>query len=334
MCSCLCSWRWTAGSGSVVASARPPFYLVQARARVRGKVKQLLAKWSATCPPLLRSPTSFRHQSTEGQRLVQIQIRRNHWSISKFTVDIYWISPCASPEPILPFSFAPEPRNSLSSSPPATERRRGSFVVARPLRKVLRRGERRWSFALLSCNSCALSFSLDASRIAGTTSLSSERPPDGTTSVASSFGYLPESRNVSTMLPVSPRTSLACSFALYRTLVAGPWSAMVVARHSRGRDGREGVEHVWVMAIASRSRGGAVAHLRVGWNPAGDGRSRGRAAVCEGEGADGWDLPVSDLQREGRGAARAASARAELEWAGLRAEFRPLTAVLFFFLSM
>ena len=105
---------------------------------------------------------------------------------------------------------------------------------------------------MLSCNSCSLSFSLDASRITGTTSLSSERPPDGTASVASSFGYLPESRNVSTMLPVSPRTSLACSFALYRALVAGPWSAMVAVRHSRGRDGRERVEHVWVIAIGSR----------------------------------------------------------------------------------
>ena len=157
-------------------------------------------------------------------------------------MDIYWISPCASPEPILPFSFAPEPRNSLSSSPPATERRRGSFVVARPLRKVLGRGERRWSFALLSCNSCALSFSLDASRIAGTTSLSSERPPDGTTSVASSFGYLPESRNVSTVLLIPPRTSLSILFALYRAPAAGLRVTAMAVRHSRGRGGKKGVE--------------------------------------------------------------------------------------------
>ena len=179
-------------------------------------------------------------------------------------MDIKWLPPCAPPEPILLFSFTPEPRSSSSFSPPATERRRGHFIVARPSRKALSRGEGRWSFILMSFNSCSLSFPLGASRITGTTPLSSERPPDGTASVASSFGYLPESRNVSTMLPVSPRTSLACSFALYRALVAGPWSAMVVARHSRGRDGREGVEHVWVMAIASQSRGGAVAHLKVG----------------------------------------------------------------------
>ena len=148
-------------------------------------------------------------------------------------MDLYWSLPCASPEPILPFSFALEPRISLSSSPPATERRRGSFVVARPLRKVLGRGERRWSFALLSCNSCSLSFSLDASRITGTTSLSSERPPDGTASVANSFGYLPESRNVSTVLLNPPRTSLSHSFALYRATAAGlrepPWSPAIRA---------------------------------------------------------------------------------------------------------
>ena len=53
---------------------------------------------------------------------------------------------------------------------------------------------------MLSCNSCALSFSLDASRIVGTTSLSSERPPDGTVFVASSLGYLPEFCDVSTVL--------------------------------------------------------------------------------------------------------------------------------------
>jgi len=52
-----CSWRWTSDSGSVNASARPSFYLVQARARVHGDVEQLLATWSATCPFLLRSPT-------------------------------------------------------------------------------------------------------------------------------------------------------------------------------------------------------------------------------------------------------------------------------------
>ena len=75
---------------------------------------------------------------------------------------------------------------------------------------------------MLSCNSCAFSFSLDASTITGTTSLSSERLPDGTASVANSLGYLPEPRNVSTVLPNPPRTSLSFSFALYRALVAGP----------------------------------------------------------------------------------------------------------------
>ena len=157
-------------------------------------------------------------------------------------MDLYLLPPRASPEPILPFSFAPEHRNSLSSSPPATERRRGSFVVARPLRKVLSRGERRWSFATLSCNSCALSFSLDASRIAGTTSLSSKRPPDGTASVASSFGYLPEPRNVSTVLLNPSRTSMSLLVALYRALAAGLRVTAMAVCHSRGRGGKEGVE--------------------------------------------------------------------------------------------
>ena len=95
---------------------------------------------------------------------------------------------------------------------------------------------------MLSCNSCALSFSLDASRIAGTTSLSSERPPDGTVSVANSLGYLPEPRNVSTVLLNPPRTSLSHSFALYRTLMAGLRVTAMAVRHSRGRGGKKGVE--------------------------------------------------------------------------------------------
>ena len=77
------------------------------------------------------------------------------------------------------------------------------------------------------------------------------------------------------------------------------------------------------------------------------GRSRGRAAVRDREGADGWGHPVSVPQREGRGgpderdplvsdraerrAARAAPVWAVREWAGLRADFRPLAAVFFFF---
>lgn len=82
------------------------------------------------------------------------------------------------------------------------------------------------------------------------------------------------------------------------------------------------------------------------------GRSHGSAAAREEEGADGWDLPVSVLQREGEGrsdgrdppvsdrvqreSARAAPAWAEREWAGLRAGFqaaRCAVAFSFFFLS-
>ena len=73
ICSSPCSWRWTARFGLAFASARSPFYLVQTHDRVRGKGKQLLAKWSATCLPLLLSQTSFCHRCTEGRRLVQIQ---------------------------------------------------------------------------------------------------------------------------------------------------------------------------------------------------------------------------------------------------------------------
>jgi len=75
---------------------------------------------------------------------------------------------------------------------------------------------------------------------------------------------------------------------------------------------------------------------------ASDGRSRGRTAVRGEDAADRWGR-VSVPQREDltsgtrssvtsrRGSsARAASARAELEWAGLRAEFRPLAAVFSF----
>ena len=88
-------------------------------------------------------------------------------------------------------------------------------------------------FLFSSYNSCALFLSLNMGRIAGTTSLSSERPPDGTASVANSFGYLPESRNVSTVLLNPPRTSLSHSFALYRATAAGlrepPWSPAIRA---------------------------------------------------------------------------------------------------------
>ena len=56
--------------------------------------------------------------------------------------------------------------------------------------------------------------------------------------------------------------------------------------------------------------------------------------VREKELTGGTSPSATFREREGKQRARAASARAELEWAGLRAEFRPLTAVLFFFLSM
>ena len=72
-------------------------------------------------------------------------------------------------------------------------------------------------------------------RIAGTTSLSSERPPDGTVFVASSLGYLPEFCDVSTVLLDPPRASLSHSFALYRALVAGLRVTAMAARLSRGR---------------------------------------------------------------------------------------------------
>ena len=94
----------------------------------------------------------------------------------------------------------------------------------------------------MSYNSCSLSFPLGASRITGTTPLSSERPPDGTASVANSFGYLPESRNVSTVLLNPPRTSLSHSFALYRAPAAGLRMTAMAVRHSRGRGGKKGVE--------------------------------------------------------------------------------------------
>jgi hypothetical protein len=54
-----CSWRCTAERRSVLPTREPPFHSVLARVRVRGKVKHLLAKWSATCLSILRSPTPF-----------------------------------------------------------------------------------------------------------------------------------------------------------------------------------------------------------------------------------------------------------------------------------
>ena len=101
-------------------------------------------------------------------------------------------------------------------------------------------------------------------RIAGTTSLSSERPPDGTVFVASSLGYLPESRDVSTVLLNPPRASLSHPFALYQTLVAGLRVTAMAVRHSRGRGEKKGVERLRVVAMESQDRGGAGAHACVG----------------------------------------------------------------------
>ena len=61
-------------------------------------------------------------------------------------------------------------------------------------------------FKFLSCSSCscARSISLEVNRFAGTTSPEPEHPPDGTVFVARSLGYLPESRDVSTVLLNTP----------------------------------------------------------------------------------------------------------------------------------
>ena len=45
---------------------------------------------------------------------------------------------------------------------------------------------------------------MDANRIAGTSLPEPEHPPDGTVFVARSLGYLPESRDVSTVLLNTP----------------------------------------------------------------------------------------------------------------------------------
>ena len=142
-----------------------------------------------------------------------------------------------------------------------------------------------------------LSFSLDASRIAGTTSLSSERPPDGTASVASSFGYLPEPRNVSTTPSNLLGSSLARSFALYRALAAGLWVTATAVRHPCSQGRKKRVERPRVVAMESRGRCGAVGHPSAGSDLASGGRSCDRAAAREEGRADGWGHPVSDLQR-------------------------------------
>ena len=68
--------------------------------------------------------------------------------------------------------------------------------------------------------------------------------------------------------------------------------------------------------MESRERRDAVAHPSASSDPAGGGRSRGRAAVRVGERADGWGYPVSGCVREREGAARG-PAWAEANRAGL-----------------
>ena len=46
-------------------------------------------------------------------------------------------------------------------------------------------------------------------------------PPDYTATIAKAFLCFTRRGEVSTVLPNPPRTSLSCSFALYRALVAG-----------------------------------------------------------------------------------------------------------------
>ena len=100
----------------------------------------------------------------------------------------------------------------------------------------------RFQFLFSSYNSCALSFSLDVNRIGGTTSPEPEHPLDRTAIGAKAFYCFFRRGDVSTMFLTVHGNSLACPFALYRALVAGPRSVMAAARLSRGRGGRERVE--------------------------------------------------------------------------------------------
>ena len=67
-----------------------------------------------------------------------------------------------------------------------------------------------------------------------------ERSRREAATVASNLGYLPEPRNVSTVLLNPPRTSLSHSFALYQTLMASLRVTAMAVRHSRGRGGKKG----------------------------------------------------------------------------------------------
>jgi hypothetical protein len=136
-------------------------------------------------------------------------------------------------------SSNPPNRRSFSFFPNSgRDRRRGALPVVTLFQSVSRLSSGRFKFFSFPRCSCARSFSLDVNRSTGMTSPRLERPPNDTASVASSFGYLLEPRNVSTTLSNLRGSSLARPFALYRALVAGPRSAMAAARHSRGRGGR------------------------------------------------------------------------------------------------
>ena len=110
--------------------------------------------------------------------------------------------------------------------------------------------------------------------------------------------------------------------------MAGLRVTAMAVRHSRGRGGKRGVERAWSLAVGSRERRDAVAHLSASSDPAGSDRSRGRAAVRVGERADGWGYPVSGCVREREGAdARGASLGRP---AGLLAGPRPVSYCFLF----
>ena len=148
------------------------------------------------------------------------------------------------------------------------------------------------------------------------TSLSSERPPDGTASVTSSLSYLPEPRNVSTTPYNLLGSSLARSFALYRALAAGLRVTATAVRHPCRQGRKKRVERPRVVAMESRGRCGAVAHPSAGSDLASGGWSCGRAAAREEGRADGWGHPVSDLQRGERAGSAGGPAWAEVRRAG------------------
>ena len=93
----------------------------------------------------------------------------------------------------------------------------------------------RFEFFLFPRYSCARYFSLDANRIAGTTSPEPEHPPDYSANDARVFYCFSRRGDVSTVLLNPPGSSRFHPCALYRALAAGRGSAMAAARLSRGR---------------------------------------------------------------------------------------------------